>query len=249
MAASFSIIICSVNDAKFRACETMYGKLCGAGSMELVRISDARSLAEGYNRGIAQSTGEFLLLVHDDVELLDDQLRARLEQHFQHVDLIGLAGTSLVGHPMWLKAGPPYIHGQVAHPQPEGGFMVDIYGVSNRLVRDIQALDGLFLAMRRAAATQLRFDEQTFDGFHFYDMDFTFSAYQQGLRLGVACDIPVIHHSTGTFDNIWNGYATRFYRKHVAKLSPLPAKEFAWTWVKIPDRDAVRAVMTHPWDD
>ncbi len=46
----------------------------------------------------------------------------------------------------------------------------------------IQALDGVFMAMRRKVATSIPFDEALFDHFHLYDLDFSFRAYRQDLR-------------------------------------------------------------------
>lgn len=239
-----SIIICTTDDAKYRECEQMYARLFPAGSMEVVRISDAKSLAEGYNRGIRAARGEHLILVHDDVEILSPDLPQRISEHLGHFDIIGVAGTSLVLHPMWLAAGPPFIHGQVGHPHAAGGFKVDIYSASCRVFEKIEALDGLFIAARRDAALKIGFDETTFDGFHLYDMDFTFRAHRAGLKLGVVCDIHALHHSLGQYDERWAVYAERFHHKHGAQLPPASSREFLWGFVVTPTRDAIRAAMT-----
>lgn len=41
------------------------------------------------------------------------------------------------------------------------------------LVAGIAALDGVFVACRRAAAAAVAYDAATFDGFHLYDLNFT----------------------------------------------------------------------------
>jgi hypothetical protein len=239
-----SIIICSNNAAKYRACEAMYQRLFPPGTMEMVRIADAKSLAEGYNRGIAQAAGEHLLLVHDDVEILSPDLAERLDAHLARFDIVGLAGTSLLMHSMWVTAGPPFIHGQIAHPSPKGGFVVDLYSASCRFYEKMQALDGLFLAMRKEVALKIGFDEATFDGFHLYDLDFTFRAYLAGLSLAVVCDVHALHHSVGQYDQVWSMYGSRFYEKHVARLSPISRMEGSWGWIRAVNRDEIRAAMT-----
>jgi len=40
-----------------------------------VRIPDARSLAEGYNRGLRRARGDLLLFSHDDVRIVTPGLR------------------------------------------------------------------------------------------------------------------------------------------------------------------------------
>lgn len=46
-----SVVVCSVDDAKFAAVSASYASGMGAEPYEVIRISDARSLSEGYNRG------------------------------------------------------------------------------------------------------------------------------------------------------------------------------------------------------
>jgi len=45
--------------------------LLGDEPYEIVAVRDARSLAEGYNRGVARSSGDIVILSHDDIEFLD----------------------------------------------------------------------------------------------------------------------------------------------------------------------------------
>ena len=244
-----SIIICSIDDAKFRAVAEMYDRLFSPKSIEIVRVSDARSLAEGYNRGIRASHGEQLILCHDDVEVLSGDVAARVEAHLGRFDLLGLAGTTLLGNGTWVSAGPPYIFGQVAHPSDKG-FMLDIYSASRRAFGGMQAIDGVWMAMRREVVEKVAFDEVNFDGWHMYDLDFTFRAHLAGFKLGVCCDIHLLHQSIGKFDDHWQRYSARFIQKHAHKLAPLPAKEFMWEWVKVSTKDALRAAMTPvSWGD
>jgi hypothetical protein len=65
----------------------------------------------------------------------------------------------------------------------------------------------------------VRFDELTFDGWHFYDIDFTFSAFLAGFRLGIRTDLLVRHDSIGNFDERWTYYAQRFLAKHGSNLA------------------------------
>jgi GT2 family glycosyltransferase len=238
-----SIVICSIDDAKFGAVAQMYDRLLAPGPIEVIRVADARSLADGYNRGIKASRGEHLILCHDDIEILTEDLSARLTEHLGRFDLIGVAGTTLLGNGTWVSAGPPYIYGQVAHPT-DGGFMLDIYSASRRVVSGIQAIDGVWMAMRRSVCEKVSFDEVNFDGFHMYDMDFAFRAHLAGLKLAVCCDIRMLHQSTGKFDAKWERYAARFMQKHAHKLAPLPPKEFMWEWVKVSSKEGLRQAMT-----
>src|SRR4051812_22437914 len=97
-----SIIICSIDDAKFSATEQMYARLLPAGSYEMIRIPDAKGLAQGYNRGIRLSRGEHLLFVHDDLEILSEDFADRFFAHMEKCDVLGLAGTTSLTGSSWI---------------------------------------------------------------------------------------------------------------------------------------------------
>src|SRR2546423_736428 len=109
-----SVIICSIDRAKFDCVTAMYYRLIP--QVQVIGIHDAPSLAEGYNRGIAQSSGDLLILSHDDIEIVNQDFHARLISHLNKFDLVGVAGTTKLIAPGWMGAGPPHIFGQVVHP-------------------------------------------------------------------------------------------------------------------------------------
>ncbi len=43
----------------------------------------------------------------------------------------------------------------------------------------------------------MRFDAQTFDGFHGYDLDFSYRVSAAGLACGICLDLTVFHESNG----------------------------------------------------
>jgi len=206
----FSVIICSIDAAHFSAAEAMYGKIFHGIEWELIHIDDARSLAEGFWRGISRSRGELIILSHDDITIFSPDMPRRLQAHLSICDLVGVAGTTRLIHPAWVFAGPPFVFGQIVHPAGKGWMGIDIYGAPFPLVRNIQALDGMFIAGRREVFERIGFDLQTFDGFHLYDIDFSYRAFLAGMRLGVANDICIFHASIGKFDEAWLKYANRF---------------------------------------
>ena len=46
----------------------------------------------------------------------------------------------------------------------------------------LQGLDGMFFVAKRAVVESVPFDEDTFDGFHGYDLDFSLAAITRQLR-------------------------------------------------------------------
>lgn len=218
-----SIIICSIDTDKFRNVTQNYTALMGNEPFEIIGIHDAKSLCEGYNRGITRSVGDILIFSHDDIEILSPDFVTRLKNHLNKFDIVGFAGTDKVLDGNWIRAGMPHLYGMVGHPH-DGQYLVYCYdlcaaGHQGKVATSgIKMLDGLFIAVKRSVVHTVAFDEENFDGFHCYDADFTYSAYKAGFHLGVCSDIAVIHASGGRFDGEFKSYNRLFIEKHATTL-------------------------------
>ncbi len=219
-----SIIVCSINPEKFSSITKNYTDLMGEEPFEIIGIHDAKSLCEGYNRGIQKSTGDILIFSHDDIEILSRDFVTRLKSHLENFDIFGLAGTDWVVDGCWVSAGFPYLYGQVVD-RDKDVFVVSCYDFCETAYQGkvaeegIKMLDGLFFAVKRSVVQKVLFDENNFDGFHCYDSDFTYSAFLAGFSLAVCNDIAVIHYSDSLFDEAFQHYNQRFIAKHAATLS------------------------------
>lgn len=238
-----SVIICSISPEKFAAACATYRAVLGA-EVEIVGIHDARSLCEGYARGLAQSTGALVVFSHDDVEVLAHDFEERLRRQCARFDLVGVAGTKRHAGASWFHTGWPHQQGFVPHRRPdETRYRVETYG-ADAVGVPAQSLDGLFLAGRREVFETLGFDAETFDGFHLYDADLSWRAHLAGFKVGVALDLCILHQSIGargqSFD-AWQVYARRFLEKHKATLPDLPRGPNPLRAVHLDTRDQVRA--------
>lgn len=214
-----SVIICSIRPERFDKVCANYRALLRDVPHEIIGIDDARSLCEGYNRGIRRAAGEILVLSHDDIEIVSPDFAAKLLAHLTRHDLIGVAGTTRLIGGNWIDAGWPHLHGQIgSRISKPGSLMVTAYQIRGAAVPDAQALDGALLAMRREVVERIAFDETTFDGWHLYDLDFTFSAYLAGFRTAICNDLCVIHDSIGGYAVKWDHYVQRFVNKHHERL-------------------------------
>ena len=216
-----SIIICSADDRKFKTVSSAYSSLFEAVPHEIIRIGDARSLTEGYNRGMDRSRGELLVFSHDDVRPVNTDFAFRLIAHMEHCELLGVAGTTSLCGAGWTMAGWPFLAGQVGMDGSEqGSIAVTSYAHAQAsLVAGMQALDGLLLAARRGVAMKHRFDADTFDGWHMYDLDFSFRVAKAGHVVAVANDLLVVHNSPGGYRSPdWREYERRFLGKFAGRL-------------------------------
>lgn len=239
-----SIVICSIDESRYSAVCANYRQAFAGEPVEIIGIRDAKSMCEGYNRGIQQSHGDVVIFSHDDVEIIGTQSARRLRAHLQRYDLLGIAGTTRLVGPRWVEAGPPFLFGQVAQINSSGkGYDVAIWNATLPAHGEMQALDGVFLCARRNVVEQLQFDESTFGGFHLYDLDFSFRAYRAGFKLAVINDLPMIHASMGEFGDRWAEDAERFVRKHGSALPPKPGHTWNCTVVHVESKDRLLEVM------
>jgi len=182
-APRISVVVCSVTPAKFAALGANLRSLLRNVPFEIVGVHDAKSLCEGYNRGFARSRGDIAIFCHDDIEILDPLVATKLLQRFADFDVLGVAGTTRLVDMGWASAGQPWIHGLVAHGTT-GPYEIALFGAETPVVPAAQALDGLFIAARRDVVAAVGFDEATFDGWHGYDIDFTYCCHLAGHRVG-----------------------------------------------------------------
>lgn len=261
----FSVITCSKDDAKFANMEACYKQALAGEDFEIVRISDATSLCEGYTRGYSKSAGETIIFSHDDAAPMG-LCASKIRRHLRRVEIVGGCGTNKLLGPVWLSAGPPYTFGQVLNrgavpvlgpnnqplldaenkPQLQAGFILSVFGVSSALVEGIQAFDGFWFAARRSALGKDRawFDPKTFDGFHLYDLDFSYTAYRRGIKLGIACDLNLCHASTGGYDDPkWKPFADRFLSKWGEKLPKMAPRIAQFTGIQTTDGQLALGLM------
>lgn len=217
----FSIVTCSVDDAKFASMKQCYEQVLSGESFEIIRINDAKGMCEGYNRGIPQCSGQTIILSHDDASPVRP-FAAKLRAHLRSVDIVGGAGTNRLAGPVWFSEGVPHTFGQVLNRIPSGDLLLSIFGVPAPLVTGIQAIDGFWMAAHRSVLRPDRawFDAKTIQGFHFYDLDFSLAANRKGLRIGVASDLNLLHASTGGYNEKWKAEIPPFMEKWAGKLAP-----------------------------
>lgn len=263
----FSVIMCSPpqNEEKFKSVEALYKIALQGEDYELIRISDAKSMAEGYIRGIEQASGSIIIFSHDDAAPVRP-IGAKLRRHLRHVDIVGGAGSDRLDGPAWFTAGPPHVAGQVmnqmARPKlvdglpvlaPDGVnhlgeifFLLSVYGVTSRLIKNIQVIDGFWMAANREVLhpSLAWFDPKTCDSFHGYDIDFSFGAYLRGVRIGVATDLSLLHASSGGYgDPKWKPAAEKLAAKYADQWSQHKNFEWGFTSVQCTDQASMLALM------
>lgn len=218
-----SIIVCSRLDSTNDLHERNISKTIGT-EFEYIRIDNRNNtynLCSAYNEGVKRSTGETIVFVHEDVFFMEGGWGDKLENKFSDptIGLVGVAGTQYLfgDSPGWVAAGRPFIKGQVVHETNNGNtYNLTVFSWENDDA-EVVAVDGLFFAIRRNLFETIKFDDQTFDGFHLYDLDICMQI-RPTHRLIVTKEILLKHQSGGSFNDLWQTYANRFLNKYKNEL-------------------------------
>ena len=219
-----SIIVCSVKAPEWTLHERNVEATVLTKS-EYLRIDNrgkTTGICSAYNIGVAKARGEIAVFVHEDVFFMERGWGQVLERKFaadSSIGLIGVAGTQYLckDKMSWAHAGRPFIRGRVVHELDNGAkFMLTVFSW-DKSDAEVVAVDGLFFAVRRELFDRLRFDEKTFDGFHFYDLDISMQV-RRTHRLIVTWDILLKHCSGGTSDDRWRENGRRFLEKYKGEL-------------------------------
>jgi GT2 family glycosyltransferase len=238
-----SIIICSVDDLKFLRVRREYERVLNSIPFEIVRIDDAKGMAEGYNRGARLAKYDQLVFSHDDIEILEDDFGAKLTARLAKYDMIGVACSSRVVGACWHFAGPPCLYGQIAHLLEDGKIRVDIFNSSHRVFSGMKVIDGVFMATHRRVVEKSPFDAELFDHFHLYDLDFSYRAHLAGFNIAACGDLGILHHSLGNFDQVWRLYADRFLAKFKGRLDRQISAEYQWSIINASTRGEAKELM------
>lgn len=239
---SLTVVTCSVVEGKLARCRAALHASLAPG-FEHLEIRAPRSLAEAYNGALARARGEAVLFIHDDVEVLSPGLDALLARALARADVVGVAGTRRLAGPTLGWAGQREMRGWLVHGSSASATW-DFSALALRAGLDagMQALDGCFIAARTAAARATGFDAATFDGFHFYDLDFCLRAQRAGLAVAVDTGILVAHASRGGLGPAWEAQAKRF----VSKFAPIgqgPSEPNHFHAVRFGTADEARAMQ------
>lgn len=209
-----SVIICSIDPQRYAAvCANLRAHLAEV-PHEIIGVHDARSMYDGWQKGLSQARGELLLFCHDDIAVHAPDFADRLLERLDRFELIGPVGSMGLHGEGWLYSRAD-MRGQVGMAGAHG-LTATVFGMQGDATPGPVVLDGMFLACTRALVGELGLDAATFNGWHLYDFDFSHRAWLAGKKTAVCPDLLVTHASTGGFDAEWRRYATRFAQKHPA---------------------------------
>ena len=211
----YSFIVNTISPKKIANLQKNLKKVMHSTPWELICIHDAKSMCEGYNRGMAMARGTFFIFCHEDMEFIAEDITTSLELAFENSDVFGVMGTRLCLGLNFTLAGIPHVVGLWVEEKATNDFVIMASGVEGVMLHGIQSLDGVLIGAHSSVAKTLGWDQDTFDGWHGYDGDFSYRAYRAGYNVAITCVLPIIHYCQSNFmDQDFLDAETKFFNKH-----------------------------------
>lgn len=178
---------------------------------ETVFIDNSRdqySIFQAYNEGVKRAKGEVLCFMHDDVRFRSHGWGTIVESLFAEDEKLGALGVD-GGHFMpdcpcsWTSCFTTSFH--TWRDEPDGNcreYSNTEFARGQSLV-EVASIDGLWMCIRRSLFDTIRFDDQTFTGFHCYDSDICMQILTAGYCIKMTYDIDIVHNSHGTYSDLF----------------------------------------------
>lgn len=157
---------------------------------------------------------DVVCFVHEDIKILDKYFEKQVEMVFEARHNIGMLGVYGVTQFVrdggwWMCDRPRYARGQIMQGRPDLKEPFHMTEGNIGLYDDLVSVDGCIFMLRGSIAKSYRFDEATYNGYHFYDVDTAFTLVKSGYDVAVA-DILVEHASEGPLSESWKKNRDKF---------------------------------------
>lgn len=194
-----------------------------------------RSICEVYNEGISLARYPVLCLMHEDVVFMTPDWGKAVTQTFRqhpHIGVLGIAGSTF-------KSVMPIGWPSEGSPETERCNLVQAFkhlrkerfhnykNPGNEPLSEVVVVDGVWMCVKKEVTDKYRFDDQTFKGFHGYDIDFCLAAGKDH-KIAVVYNVLLEHLSEGNWNRTWISQSLLLQEKWASALPrstvPLPVQ-------------------------
>lgn len=190
----FCFIICTNNELQMQECELYLSllRLPEGYECEFIKITDAKSMASGYNEGMNASDAKYKIYIHQDTFIVNPLFLEKLLRVFKKDKKIGMVG--MVGAEKLSKDGVMW------HEERCGNFYrldkylsigTDDFAHIKKGSREVEVVDGFLMATQY----DLPWREDILKGWDFYDISQCMEFRRAGYKIVVPAQNPlwVIH--------------------------------------------------------
>ena len=185
----------------------------------------AKGMCQVYNEGAAQAKYNILCFMHEDVAVKTNgwgQIANQLFQENPDVGLIGVAGSSYkpLSPSGWQGVSGDrtnYLNIIQGYKFTQIPSEHTYRNPKNEKLTKVVSVDGVWFCTTKEVLKKARFDEDTFTGFHKYDLDFSMQV-RQHYQVVVTYDVLMEHFSEGRLSKDWIFETAKFNAKWINQL-------------------------------
>lgn len=208
-----SIVYCTREENKKHSEHLL--KACGNPKVEVIEyINKGESLTKFYNKALKETKNDIVVFIHDDVIVETKQIANRIVRMFENnpeYGIIGVAGTKYLSETGRWWDERKSMYGRVSHTHEGKTWLSEYSPDQDRRLEETIIVDGVFFAVHKKRIKQT-FDEAV-EGFHFYDVDFSFRNHIEGVKVGVTTEVRINHMSIGMTNEQWDLNRQQFAEK------------------------------------
>jgi len=191
-----------------------------AKNIEIIEvINNGESLTVAYNRALKQTSHDIVVFCHDDLTIETKSWGHKLIKQFNRnpeFGIIGVAGSKHLPITGRWWDDKKKMYGRVKHTNDGKSWLSAYSPDQGHRLEEVVNVDGVFFAIHRDRI-KTYFDESV-EGFHFYDVDFSFNNHMAGCKVGVTTIIRINHQSIGVTNDEWEDNRKIFAEKYKDKL-------------------------------
>lgn len=215
-----SIIVSTYKPENFNSFSENIKQTIGV-EYELIAINNPgiMGLCEAYNKGISQAKYPYLCFSHDDIKINTSGWGQIIINQFNNDKDTGIIGIAGEGYKPWIPTGWFFsflsksrrINLTQASPNTHELNKL-YYNPQNKTFDNVLVIDGCWFCTTKKIANEFHFDDTTFTGYHYYDIDFSLQVSRKYLVL-ISYNIDIEHFSYGNYSKDWIIETFRFNNK------------------------------------
>lgn len=192
---------------------------------EIIAIDNSKSrygICEAYNIGATRAKYDLLCLMHEDIRFHTAGWGQTVVNTLRDptIGVLGVTGGmyQVAAPAAWWGCGLELCRENVLNIFADGHTEMDLRNPEGQRLTDVAVVDGLWMCSRKEVWQKHPFDAQTFQEFHFYDVDYCTEIFKHGYRICVTFDLLIEHHSRGSVNNSWLHNALKYQEKRRGQL-------------------------------
>jgi hypothetical protein len=213
-----SIVVCHRNQEFLNQFKQNVSNTIGI-AYEIViidNITNKYNIFQAYNIGFIQCKYDIICYAHEDIIFHTNDWGEKVIEHFKNSNLgiIGVAGSHYLP-----KLPSAHWFTDISSikliqtNENEKHLRFSRYIENSDLSDQAVIIDGLWMCTTKLIMQKLRFDEETFDGFHCYDSDICLQIKKLHYDVKIVYDITIEHISSGSLDISWLKGIFNLYKK------------------------------------